>query len=321
MVTPDVWKFTCRIESITLTLRVLVSPLVATDVKGDPPAHGASGQARTRLARRAVVDAARDLFLERGYQATTMDAISHRSDVPAATVYRLFSSKLGILKALLDVSIAGDDRALSLQERPQLAALFAEADPEQLIAGFASVTAAINTRSSEAYRILSSASGSDPAAAALLADYQHQRDDGQGRIARSLARARALRPGLRERDAADLIHALDVPRALPPARHRPWLGSRALRAVVGTNAHRPTDYRIAAAPEQRPAVIRGQPALLRLDPPVEIPERLHAPRRLAENQRGIGAVGVHDPDRAGSLEVRIPAVPDALQERDLRAVR
>ena len=140
-----------------------------------------------------------------------MDAISDRSDVPAATVYRLFSSKLGILKALLDVSIAGDDRALSLQERPQLAALFAEADPEQLIAGFASVTAGINTRSSEAYRILSSASGSDPAAAALLADYQHARDDGQGRIARSLARARVLRPGLRERDAADLIHALMSP--------------------------------------------------------------------------------------------------------------
>ena len=66
---------------------------MATRVKGDPPHQGGSGsQARTRFARRAVVDAARALFLERGYQATTIDAISDRSDVPAATVYRLFSS-------------------------------------------------------------------------------------------------------------------------------------------------------------------------------------------------------------------------------------
>ena len=189
-------------------------------------------QARTRLARAAVVDAARSLFLERGYGATTIEAISAAADVPAPTVYRLFSSKRGILKALLDVSIAGDDRALSLPERPQVATLLTEPDPEKLLAGFASITAGINARSRDVYRILSSASGSDPAAAELLADYQHKRDHGQSRIARSLARARALRPGLRERDAADLIHALMSPevyrllvidRGWPPERYEQWL--------------------------------------------------------------------------------------------------
>ena len=206
---------------------------MATRVKGRPPSKGGS-QARTRLARRAVVDAARALFVERGYQATTIDAISDHADVPAATVYRLFSSKLGILEALLDVSIAGDDQALSLQERPQVAALFSEPDPEQLLAGLASITIAINTRSSDVYRILSSASGSDPGAAELLADYKQRRAEGQGRIARSLARARALRPGLRERDAADLIHALMSPelygllvvdRGWAPERYERWLAT------------------------------------------------------------------------------------------------
>jgi TetR/AcrR family transcriptional regulator, regulator of autoinduction and epiphytic fitness len=209
-----------------------VSLLVATGVKGSPPYEGGGSQARTRLARRAVVDAARALFLQRGFQATTIGAISDHADVPAATVYRLFSSKLGILNALLDVSIAGDDQALSLPERPQVAALFAEPDPGKLLAGFASITVAINARSNDVYRILSSASGSDPAAAVLLADYQQKRDDGQGRIARSLARARALRPGLRERDAADLIHALVSPelyrllvvdRGWTPERYEQWL--------------------------------------------------------------------------------------------------
>jgi len=182
---------------------------VGAAVKGVPPRD--RSQARTRLARRAVVGAARELFLERGFQATTVDAISDHADVPAATVYRLFSSKLGILNALLDVSIAGDDQALSLPERPEVAALFAEPDPHTILAGFASITVAINARSSDVYRILSSAADSDPAAAKLLVDYQRRRSDGQGRIARALAKARALRRGLRERDAADLIHALMSP--------------------------------------------------------------------------------------------------------------
>ncbi len=191
-------------------------------------------QARTRLARRAVVGAARALFLERGYQATTVDAISEHADVPTATVYRLFSSKLGILHALLDVSIAGDDQALSLAERPEVAAVFAELDPHKLLAGFAGVAVTINPRSSDVYRILSSAADSDPAAAKLLADFQRQRDDGQGRIARSLAKARALRPGLREGDAADLIHALMSPelyrllvidRSWSLERYEEWLAS------------------------------------------------------------------------------------------------
>jgi AcrR family transcriptional regulator len=217
---------------------------MATEVKGGRRDKSRGSQARTRLARRAVVAAARDLFLERGYQSTTIDAISERSDVPAATVYRLFSSKLGILEAMLDVSIAGDDQAVSVQERPEVVALFAERDPEKLIAGFAGITVGINTRSSDVYRILSSASASDSAANVLLADYQRQREEGQGRIARSLARARALRPGLRERDAADLIHALMSPelyrmlvidRGWVPERYEQWLTRTLTQQLISTS--------------------------------------------------------------------------------------
>ena len=203
-------------------------------VKRDSPNKSGRGQARTRLARRAVVDAARTLFVERGYVATTIEAISERSDVPPATVYRLFSSKLGILKALLDTSIAGDDQPLAVQERPDVASRFTEPDPHKLLAGLAGVTTAINQRTNDVYRVLVSAAGSDPAAAELLGEIRQQRDQGQGQIARSLARAHALKPGLRERDAADLIHALMSPevyrllvgdRGWTPERYQQWLAT------------------------------------------------------------------------------------------------
>ena len=203
-------------------------------VKPDSPNKSRRGQARTRLARRAVVDAARTLFLERGYVATTIEAISEHSDVPIATVYRLFSSKLGILKALLDTSIAGDDQPLAVEERPDVASLFTEPDPHKLLAGLAGVTTAINQRTNDVYLVLMSAAGSDPAAAELLNEIQQQRDQGQSQIARSLSRAHALKPGLRERDAADLIHALMSPevyrllvgdRGWTPERYKQWLAT------------------------------------------------------------------------------------------------
>jgi AcrR family transcriptional regulator len=205
------------------------------------------GQARTRLARRAVVEAARTLFVDRGYGATTIEAVSDRSDVPPATVYRLFSSKLGILKALLDVSIAGDDQALPLLDRPDVAALFAEPDPEKLLAGFARINVAINERSGQIYQILASAACSEPEAADLLGQYTQQRQRGQGQIARALARAGALRADLRERDAADIIHVFMSPevyrlfvtdRGWSRARYERWLKNVLVQQLRPTTTSR-----------------------------------------------------------------------------------
>jgi AcrR family transcriptional regulator len=189
-------------------------------------------QARTRLARAAVIEAARALFLERGYGATTIEAISARSDVPAATVYRLFSSKRGILKALLDVSIAGDDAAVPMADRSAVRSLLADSNPKSVVAGFVGIAAQVNSRTAAIYRILVSAAASDPDAATLLDELTSQRQQGQAHIARSLARARVLRPRLRERDAGDIIHALLSPevygllvidRGWPPQRYTAWL--------------------------------------------------------------------------------------------------
>ena len=184
---------------------------MATDVRSGRSRGGMGGQARTRLARTAVVRAARTLFLEHGYPGTTIEAISELSDVPPATVYRLFSSKLGILKALLDISVAGDDDDVPPEERPLVRALLADPDPRNQLSGFAGITSGIQSRTEPIYRILVSAAGSDPDAAALLAERTRHRQQNQSRIARHLANAGALRPELREREAADIIHALMSP--------------------------------------------------------------------------------------------------------------
>ena len=191
-------------------------------------------QARTRLARRAVIDAARTLFLERGYAATTVEAISALADVPPATLYRLFTSKLGVLRQLLDVSIAGDDQPVAVPDRPEVAPVLATDDPQALLRGAAGITTAINQRTNDVYGVLVGAAGSDPEAAALLADIREQRDQGQRQIVRALQRTHALRADVKTRDADDRVHALMSPevyrllvveRGWSPDRYREWLTS------------------------------------------------------------------------------------------------
>jgi hypothetical protein len=146
-------------------------------------------------------------------------------------VYRLFSSKLGILRALLEVSIGGDDQPIAVQQRPSVAAVLRETDPQKALAGFAAITAGINQRTNDVYNVLSRAADADPEAAELLGTLRQQRDDGQGRIVRALHRKHALRAGLREQEAADIVHAIMAPevyrllvheRSWTPDRYHQW---------------------------------------------------------------------------------------------------
>lgn len=216
---------------------------MASPVKGPRSYEGAGRQARTRLTRTAVIDAARALFLERGYAGTTIEAISDLSGTPPATVYRLFSSKLGILTALLDISAVGDDEAVAMGDRPHVRQLLDDPDPHTQLSGFAGLARDVMSRLAPVQQILVSAAGSDPNAAALLAEHTRQRQEGQGHIARSLARAGALRPNLRERDAADIIHALMSPevyrllvtdRGWPAERYEHWLATILIDQLLGS---------------------------------------------------------------------------------------
>jgi AcrR family transcriptional regulator len=201
---------------------------MGSGVNGEPPPRE---QARTRLARRAVIDAARFLFVEHGYASTTIEAISHRAGVPQPTLYRLFASKLGILKVLLDVSIAGDDEPVEVLQRPPVASLLDEPDPRRVLTGFAAITVGINRRTNDVYTVLSRAADSDPEAAVLFETLTEQRARGQQHIVHALHRDGRLRAGTTAEAASDIVHALMSPemyrllvtdRGWTPERYQQW---------------------------------------------------------------------------------------------------
>jgi AcrR family transcriptional regulator len=53
-----------------------------------------------RLTRSRIISAAQELFLERGYVVTTIEAVAGVAGVAVSTVYFVFGSKLGILRAI-----------------------------------------------------------------------------------------------------------------------------------------------------------------------------------------------------------------------------
>jgi len=184
-------------------------------------------QERTRASRLKVIEAARDLFFERGYLATSMEAISAAADVPQATLYRLFPSKSELLKQVVDFVAAGDDEPVALHDRADVVALGTESDPARYLAGFAHVARAVYERIEPVRRMLAAAALVDADAAAMVATIRHQRYAGQGRVARGLVERAALRDGLDEHAAHDIIYALMSPELRNVLTdERGWTGDR-----------------------------------------------------------------------------------------------
>jgi TetR/AcrR family transcriptional regulator of autoinduction and epiphytic fitness len=158
--------------------------------------------------RRRVLDAAEELFTRTGYAATTMTAIADQADVAVQTLYAVFGNKRTILTGLIDARVIGDDHAGSLPDREDWQAMEREGDPYRQLALFAAIATRIGSRSAAITEVMAAAAGADAEIAAI---YQQQRQDrykDERRIARSLARSGALRQGLSEAQAADIIWAI-----------------------------------------------------------------------------------------------------------------
>jgi len=83
------------------------------------------GRPRDPEKRRAVLDAAAALFLERGVTATTMEAVAERASVSKMTVYKHFSDKPALLAAVFD-------RNLRAIELPKLSETEGASPPDRL---------------------------------------------------------------------------------------------------------------------------------------------------------------------------------------------
>ncbi len=156
--------------------------------------------------RTAILDAALALFLERGYVSTTMEAIADRANVSPKTVYASMRNRRGLLRAVLDRAIAGDEAPVAIADRPWVADLRASADPAERLAILAREGARILRRRVEIDAVLDQAALIDADAADLAAGVREERRIGQAALLRL-----ALAPRDVDQASADTLFAIGSP--------------------------------------------------------------------------------------------------------------
>jgi AcrR family transcriptional regulator len=161
--------------------------------------------------RRAILEAARGLFVDDGYVATTIEAIASRAGVSPETIYATFGNKRSLLSQVIDVSIAGDDAPVPVMERSWVREMRDEPDPQRRLRILARNGRSILERTTPIYEVLRGAAPADAEISALWERNKAQRFAGQRELLRVLAAGGALREGLTARAAADILFAIGSP--------------------------------------------------------------------------------------------------------------
>ncbi len=144
-------------------------------------------QAQARQTRLHIAEAARVLFLERGYAGTSIEAIAERAGVAPETIYAAFKNKRNVLSFLFDISIGGDDEDIRLLDRPDPQAVLRETDQHLQLSLFARDITKILQRAAPIFEILRIAGKTEPEIAELVQRLLRERMANMSMVAKSVA--------------------------------------------------------------------------------------------------------------------------------------
>jgi AcrR family transcriptional regulator len=178
----------------------------ARDHKYDSPRR----QEQARETRQRLLDAAYRLFLAQGYAATSIPAIAEAAGVAVPTVYWAFGSKRALLMELVSSRTVGDAEQIPLVERPWWQQMLNESDPVLQLELLATIVRRAHERAAGAFEIVRGAAASDPEIAALYHEGSQRRYQDNQTVAHALAAKGALRPGVTERMAADVLWTMSA---------------------------------------------------------------------------------------------------------------
>src|SRR5215217_781572 len=159
---------------------------------------------QARQTREEIVGAARRLFVRDGFARTTVEAIAREAGVSAQTVYASVGSKRAIVGALIDqMEAEGGSEDLRRE-------LTSAEDPREQLRVIVRFNRRLFERGQEILRIIM-ATRVDPEMESLWQEGDVRRREGQARWVGEWSEAAALRPGLGEGEAADVLWALTGP--------------------------------------------------------------------------------------------------------------
>jgi AcrR family transcriptional regulator len=203
-----------------------------------PGRRSYSSQLRAQSAeetRARILDAALALFGDEGVDQVTVAQIGERAQVAASTVYAVFKSKAGILRALMERALFGERFRLAQQ------VLAGVTDPVALIGLTAEVACAIYESEDRDLGLLRNISGFSPLLRDVEQEFEALRYQMQEQRVLALFAAGKARPGLSVDEARRILWmytSREIYRMLvcdggwPVERYQRWLGQTLVEALV-----------------------------------------------------------------------------------------
>lgn len=193
-------------------------------------------------ARSVILDAARRLFAEQGYLATSIEDIAKQATVARPTVFTAVGNKPALLKEVISIAISGsDDAMIKIVDRPWFRKVIDEPDPRRMLQLQASNIRMTGERVSDLYHAAEAAAGSDTAVDELFRQLENERLAAVRLIAHALASKTTLRNGYDEDAVTDVLYAVISPlvyrslvrtRQWPPARFESWAADLLIRQLL-----------------------------------------------------------------------------------------
>jgi AcrR family transcriptional regulator len=159
--------------------------------------------------REVVVEAARKMFLTRGYAATTIAAVADEAGVSVETIYKAFGTKASLVHAIRDRALLGEGPVAAEERSDRLHE--EETDPRRVIAGWGQLAGEVAPRVAPVLLLVRAAAAVDT----TLAPLHEEMDD--DRLRRMTANAKRLRdgghlaPGLTLERARDVLFTYSSP--------------------------------------------------------------------------------------------------------------
>lgn len=176
------------------------------------PYDSSTRREAARLRRLRILKSARNLFLASGYPAVTVAEIAANAQVSEDLIFRLFGSKRGVLKEVMDITIGGDDEDISLLEREDPQAVRAATDQHEQLRLFAAGMTAQLDRVQPLNDLMRSAAAVEPEIATLQDDlHKRQRRFAMNTVASWIAANGPLRDQMSEENAGAIIWTLASP--------------------------------------------------------------------------------------------------------------